>query len=558
MLFDIVDTSPRYQHPAKPNSGDALWLIGPEKRYRISAEAPGKVSARYLQDNRWLNEPAIEAVWRDQAEGYRLELRMPLALTGGQLSFYLHDDGPTQQQYGPWLDASRTTPAWLIYPTNTVNDTLSTFAQAGLRLHLLDPTGWLIGTSGTPSQPQSERSHWLLQRLYRLLLSSEQNQRPYFAPQNFADRPEVGASLKGQASAHWYRDSQNPALTLLAQATPIYQQQQLLGILVAEQSSEQSAALTDQAMSRLFQLSVQIMLLAITALVAYASWLSFRIRKLSRAAEQALADQRALSAFPDSRASDEIGQLTRHYRELMQRVSEYTDYLQNLSRKLSHELRTPLAIVLSSLDNLANQPLDTKGYTYTERARDGALRLGAILTAMSEARRVEESIDQAELESVPITQLLSDISQAYRDIYPQHRIVLTGVDQQADDTIRAVPELLVQMLDKLVDNAASFCPAGGEIQLRYLAQDPANPSQLRLEVSNDGPLLPATMQHQLFDNMVSLREQSDDTPHLGLGLHIVRLIVDFHGGEVTASNRRDSSGVVFRIRLPRCANGNSE
>jgi K+-sensing histidine kinase KdpD len=68
-------------------------------------------------------------------------------------------------------------------------------------------------------------------------------------------------------------------------------------------------------------------------------------------------------------------------------------------------------------------------------------------------------------------------------------------------------------------------------------------------VANEGPLLPESMQQQLFDSMVSVRESSERV-HLGLGLHIVRLIVDFHEGSVRAQNLEDGSGVIFRVSFP--------
>jgi signal transduction histidine kinase len=58
------------------------------------------------------------------------------------------------------------------------------------------------------------------------------------------------------------------------------------------------------------------------------------------------------------------------------------------------------------------------------------------------------------------------------------------------------------------------------------------------------------MADRLFDSMVSLREKKGDTPHLGLGLHIVRLVAEFHGGSVAAENLPAGDGVVFTVRLP--------
>ncbi|EGG98365.1 sensor histidine kinase [gamma proteobacterium IMCC2047] len=116
-----------------------------------------------------------------------------------------------------------------------------------------------------------------------------------------------------------------------------------------------------------------------------------------------------------------------------------------------------------------------------------------------------------------------------------------------ENTLLAAPELLVQMLDKLIDNASSFTPPNGKIEITYQASS----DTIGIDISNDGPLLPEAMQSQLFDNLVSVREASGDKPHLGLGLYIVDLIVKFHGGDISANNRSDKSGVIFSVRLPR-------
>ena len=63
------------------------------------------------------------------------------------------------------------------------------------------------------------------------------------------------------------------------------------------------------------------------------------------------------------------------------------------------------------------------------------------------------------------------------------------------------------------------------------------------------------MRGQLFDSLVSIREQRDGRPHLGLGLHIVALIAEFHGGRREADDLPDRTGVVFRVWFPRAGRG---
>ena len=97
-----------------------------------------------------------------------------------------------------------------------------------------------------------------------------------------------------------------------------------------------------------------------------------------------------------------------------------------------------------------------------------------------------------------------------------------------------------------MDNAASFCTEQGSI-LVALHRKAEN---IEISVSNEGPTLADELQHSLFDSMVSLRGGGSPDVHLGLGLYIVRLIAEFHGGSVRAENLVDDNGVVFTLTLP--------
>ncbi|MEH6358579.1 MAG: ATP-binding protein [Pseudomonadales bacterium] len=560
LFFAVPDEQVMFNNPVRSlaSNGDRLVLAtGSGREYIFTAVAPGSITARYLNDSgATYRESRIDASWVDQDKGYQLEIKMPLHLAAGRLSFLVIDESPKGvNSYGPLLSSAE--PPWFSYQSSSSEQAIAAFSQAGLRLRLTDPNGWLIASAGNPESKKKSQAHWLLSKLYRALLSSNQVSKiPYSNGVNFTERAEVKEALQGAVSSRWYRDPNRSDHHILTTAVPIEHEGQAIAVLVAEQSSEQTAGLTDQAFSRLFLLSFAVISLTALALLAYANWLSWRIRRLNRATQQALADQSPVIGQPfghlrSSRANDEIDSLTLSYAELMRRIQEYTNYLHTLARKLSHELRTPLAIIHSSLDNLASQPLDEQSDIYQQRAKDGALRLGGIITAMSESRRVEESIEQAELEAINIAGLLQDISRAYRDTYRHHGFVLRGLDEasmeDAENVLMAAPDLLVQMLDKLIDNACSFAPEGSDIEIGY----EVSATNITINIGNDGPLLPEAMQTQLFDNMVSLREKDNDRPHLGMGLHIVDLIVKYHQGSVIGRNRSDSSGVIFTVVLPK-------
>jgi signal transduction histidine kinase len=109
------------------------------------------------------------------------------------------------------------------------------------------------------------------------------------------------------------------------------------------------------------------------------------------------------------------------------------------------------------------------------------------------------------------------------------------------------PDLIAQLLDKLMDNAADFTPPDGRIALAL----EAGPRDYKLSVSNEGPPLPPQLNGRLFESLVSSRGSSDGKPHLGLGLYIVRLIADFHHSRVTATNLPEDAGVAITLEIPR-------
>ncbi|MEP5982814.1 MAG: ATP-binding protein, partial [Marinobacter alexandrii] len=181
---------------------------------------------------------------------------------------------------------------------------------------------------------------------------------------------------------------------------------------------------------------------------------------------------------------------------------------------------------------------------YLRRASDATDRLRQILNGMSEAARLEQSFDHADKEPFDLAEVASQATAAYQGVDPSHRIQYVGPEQGLPMT--GSPELIVQLLDKLVDNARDFTPEGGLIQVALASQ----PDGLCLTVFNEGSALPDNAGTDIFDPFVSLRDGHEEG-HLGQGLLIVRLIAEFHGAKVDADNATEGGvdGVRFRLTL---------
>jgi two-component system sensor histidine kinase ChvG len=204
-----------------------------------------------------------------------------------------------------------------------------------------------------------------------------------------------------------------------------------------------------------------------------------------------------------------------------------------------------LTIVRSSLENMESEGVSPAAGVYLGRARQGSERLNAILIAMGAATRVEEAISNAERTRFELVAVVKSAADSYRIAFPERAFATETPDETVE--IEGAPDLIVQMLDKLVDNAVDFSPPGATIVLRVRLE----PQAAVVEVDNPGPPLSPDTRDHLFESLWQSRTDSDSRPHFGLGLYIVRLIAEFHRGEATASSLPGDTGARFTVHLAR-------
>ena len=514
-----------------------------EDRFIFVAEAPGALVSFRQNEFGFAPEPAIAAHWQDVPGGYRLEARIPAALLGTNLGVIVDNVEEAARAPTRTRSYSSQLPAMSVRPSEALQAIAEGLAQPGMRIIITDSSGWRIAVAGELSAATTASAGSLRwsNRIYELLV--EGGEAAASADPDASGREQqtyVGSALAGEESASWFRSRDN-GRAIVAVAAPILNDEEIVGTLILQQGTDAILSLTNQGLARLINLTLIATLLVVGTLVGYATWLSKRIRRLSFAAEQALENESLQSALPSSLANDEIGDLSRSFSSVLRQLGEYNDYLRTLASKLSHELRTPLAIVTSSLENLEHEALTEASAGYTARAKEGADRLRRILSAMSEASRVEELMKHADPEDFDIGAVLRSAVDAYRDVYTERHFEFDSDATAAPMT--GSPELLIQMLDKLVDNAVSFSKPDDTIRIALRRDD-----QYRLSVYNPGPQLPERMRSQLFDSMVSMRGENN-TRHLGLGLYVAKLIAEGHNGSISADNVDD--GVAFEVNLPR-------
>ena len=553
LYVDARDTSVVYFQAGTGTPSNADQVIvqsfdvtGGLIEYIFRTEAPGLLAAARRSNGLVTEETRIGAHWQDTASGYQLEARIPRSLLGERLGVIVIN---TTDAMNPGIRSSTFSapvPGRLVTPSPLLSSFVEAYVQPGLRLIVTDSSGWRLALAGSTTQRRDsgseiEGTSRLLRLAYNFIL--EPGDAAALAEPDASGREHqlyINEALNGRAASSWFR-APDTGRGVVAVAQPVWSGTVQTGVVVLQQGTDAILSLTNRALTRLMNFTLIATLVVAVALLGYSTWLSGRIRNLSNATEKALDGDRVRTGLPSLKASDEIGDLSRSFSSVLQQLGDYNEYLRTLASRLSHELRTPLTIVTSSLENLEHENLDAESAKYTARAKDGALRLKKILNAMSEANRVEELMQSAEPVKFDLYELVKATVAAYNGAWPDRKFVLQSEAGPLD--FQGSPELIIQMLDKLADNAVDFSKSSDSITIRLDKVD----DTMRLSVSNPGPSLPQTMRSQLFDSMISVRGRGN-SEHLGLGLYIARLIAEGHGGSISADNTAE--GVIFVVELP--------
>jgi dedicated sortase system histidine kinase len=574
LLLEVADSVVTLEQGTDPRvppeeRGDHVWIAfdsprGLEQSFFFATSAPGLISARRATESRFGErgeqiEPQIQAYWQPDPSGYHLEARVPLAMIGASVGFEVVDaatPGTAPVRLGNLDVATHRPLGRLLMPSAALSRELATLMPPGSHVVVSDVNGWVLGEAGS-LQPQtpgvelsdpidSDRPAEWLQAVYRGLLES--------ANQSWPERRAMAGRLSGEPFTNaaqgrqawaWFR-LRDERRSLVSVAVPIESAAGRLGVLTIEQAGDRLLTLRDRALTRLLNVTLIATVAAVIATLLFATILGIRLSRLKLAAETALsADGRLNAVIPETHRRDELGDLARSYAELLRHLNEYTVYLRTLAGKLSHELRTPLAIVRSSLENLESERSAGGNLEpYLERAREGTDRLQAILAAMSAATRTEQAIQHAERSPFELGEVVRGTTRAYADAFRERRFVAEVPDTPC--WILGTPDLIVQLLDKLVENAVDFSAPGSTIRLE-LQIDAAH---CVLSVVNQGEHIPPAVRERVFDSMFQFRRDSSQQPHFGLGLYIVRLVADFHGGVVFTENLSAPAAVRFGVRLP--------
>ncbi|MEM8931361.1 MAG: ATP-binding protein, partial [Acidobacteriota bacterium] len=251
--------------------------------------------------------------------------------------------------------------------------------------------------------------------------------------------------------------------------------------------------------------------------------------------------------FEASRRLDEIGDLSRALAELTRRLEGHLRFIESFASDVSHELKNPLASIRTASDLLGEVDDPAERARFLDMIQRDVARLERLISGVREVSKIDATLDAQPVERVEMASLLRHLVDGHRLRHPEIRFELSL--EATDAVVEASPDRLVQVVDNLVENAAGFAPADSSVDIELSSDD----ADVVIRVLARGPGIPAQHREKIFHRFFSYRESGTGSKgdHTGLGLSIVKAIVEGYGGRLSASDR-SGGGTVFDVRLPVC------
>jgi signal transduction histidine kinase len=298
-----------------------------------------------------------------------------------------------------------------------------------------------------------------------------------------------------------------------------------------------------------FRATLGIVTLLIVVIALTGGWLAtqsalFPIRRLSQAVQRIIRTGRTDARVPLEGTGDAIDDLTSLFNAMLDKIEGLVTAMRGALDNVSHDLRTPLTRLRGTAELALASPPNLE--RYREALADcveESDRVLVMLNTLMDISEAESGTLQLHREPVTLADVVGRAVDLYRDVADAKGVTLAA-DAPPDVVVIADRTRLEQVAANLIDNAVKYTPPGGRVDVEVRrAEDAAI-----LRVRDTGPGIPPDELARIFDRL--FRGDTSRTERgLGLGLSLVKAIVEAHGGTVDVLSE-PGRGSVFTVSLP--------
>jgi signal transduction histidine kinase len=310
----------------------------------------------------------------------------------------------------------------------------------------------------------------------------------------------------------------------------------------------------DDLLSR-FRAALGIVTLFIVVIALTGGWLAtqsalFPIRRLTLAVQRIIRTGRTDARVPLEGTGDAIDELTSLFNTMLDKIEGLVTAMRGALDNVSHDLRTPLTRLRGAAEMALASPPPGDCARQAEHYREVLAdcveesdRVLVMLNTLMDISEAESGTMQLRREPVPLADVVARAIDLYRDVADAKGVALAAA-APADIVVTADRTRLEQVAANLIDNAVKYTPPGGRVDVEVRRE--ADAAVLR--VRDTGPGIPADELPRIFDRLFR-GDTSRAERGLGLGLSLVKAVVEAHGGTVEVSSEL-GRGSMFSVSLP--------
>ncbi len=546
---NIVYRNPRYI-PLDSSDHIRLEYLDEENNRRrlvLLTEGQGNLSVYEVNEEwqTWKNGQHINAVyanWRETRSGYDVELRLPRT----------------------WLEPNRRLSLSVVNvfgETERNPDTIvstHTFNPGLLKTGVLNPLLFQSKEISSVIQNLSESESRICvidkYRRVRAVIGGQGILASLCQEIDKVSEVLVDKVLLGNEQVTRYEEDGE---TLIVAAHAVFNGDEIIGAVLVSKNSSQILSLQRDTLKDIVLVTLGLFALVFISLLTFSSWLAFRINRLKNQTLSVIDEHGRFIKhinLSDTHHGDEIGELSRGFSSLLDKLNHYTGFLETVPRMLRHEILNPINTISMSLQHLQQTLPQSKSdaagsLSHIVVANNAVLQLQLIVSSLTEAASIDEVLVQDELEIFDIAALLSEYVKNSQGKHTTEKLCFYGLDHGV--FVQGNDLRIVQLLDKLKDNALDFSLSGTEISFQL---DINQSDNVIVRVKNEGEEIPQPLLDTLFQGMVSHRSAARtdkiNMPHLGIGLYVANQIACHHQGQLRIANRGDKQGVEVVLTLP--------
>ena len=366
--------------------------------------------------------------------------------------------------------------------------------------------------------------------------------------------PEVISALRG--SSIKTVKATTTGRKLLTVAMPIRKKYKpVLGVLLLS-SDDKNINVAFNSYQKELIIAVVIAIIITSALSLYLSRSITRpIRRLASAAEKIRSDRNGRHEISEvSERNDELGELSKALTQMTDDLWQRLDAIEKFAADVAHEIKNPLTSIRSAVETASKIKDNEKRDKLLALILDDVHRLDRLITDISDSSRLDTELSREKFTAIDIGKLLLAFYElrTSQKKFGEKNLTLDIMEGNAELLILGHEIRIVQVIDNIVDNAITFSPPHGNINIVVSADT----KSVTITIDDQGPGIPKGKLDAIFDRFYSERPPTEKFGlHSGLGLSICKQITEAHNGEITAENRLDpqsiTKGARFIITLPR-------